>query len=216
MALSTPRHCLFFVLLHSAIGEGYGIETISQQFQKVETTSLDDILEPPPLHVTYGIQGATSAFRTSLRKSPPSSLEEKDAIGETLLFKAVRQSDLSLGMCVRQVLSPALIDTWGLVQQLLEYNACATQRNRHGNTCIAVACAMGNLAIVRCLLDHGADPMVGNFWRPCADALSMAVRWNRHAVLEYLITHLPGIARYDLTLKDRVKHVSLTGSVIPA
>lgn len=98
MSNSTPRHCLLFH--HSEVCQDYSIRLVSQQCQNVDKISVDDVLEAPPLHITYRTQGAGPAFRASLRAYPLSSLEEKDAIGETLLFKAVRQSDLPLGECM--------------------------------------------------------------------------------------------------------------------
>ena len=82
---------------HSEICEDYSIRLVSQQYQNVDSTSIDDILEAPPLHVIYRTQGTSPLFRDLMGTSPLSALEEKDTIGETLLFKAVRQSDLSLG-----------------------------------------------------------------------------------------------------------------------
>lgn len=76
------------------------MKVVSQQCQLVDTTSVDDILEAPPLHVAYGRQGSSLAFDAALKAYPLSCLEEKDAIGETLLFKAVRRSDLPLSESV--------------------------------------------------------------------------------------------------------------------
>ncbi|KAL8901766.1 MAG: hypothetical protein Q9207_005038 [Kuettlingeria erythrocarpa] len=180
MTHSTPRHCLLFH--HTEVCQDHTMKAVSQQCRLVDASSVDDILEAPPLHVIYRKQGSDLAFNAALKAYPLSCLEEKDAIGETLLFKAVRRSDLPLGVL-------SLSD---LVQQLFEYGARGTQQNRHGYTCIALACAIGDLSVVRCLLDHGADPMVGNLWNSDSNALYQAVRCNRHTVLEYLFAHQSG------------------------
>lgn len=121
MASRTPRHCLLFH--HSEICQDYTISLVSQQCHLVDTDSIDDILEAPPLHVDYRVQGVDSlAFRTSLRTLPRSSLDEEDALGETLLFKAVRQSDLQL----REYLRSMLVGESGSVWDVQYDNSSST------------------------------------------------------------------------------------------
>ncbi len=81
------------------------------------------------------------------------------------------------------------------VRLLLDNGASATQRNRHGYTCIWFACWEGCSNIVRLLLKHGAIPTIGTFWEPRFDALAAAVFRNRHDIMSILFEHLNG--QYD-------------------
>ncbi|KAL8747876.1 MAG: hypothetical protein Q9184_007543 [Pyrenodesmia sp. 2 TL-2023] len=102
LANGNPVHDIDATFGLSALHD-HSMKIVSQQCRMVDTTSVDEILEAPPLHITYGRQGFSPAFRVALKAHPLSSLEEKDAIGETLLFKAVRLSDLPLGEWVDQM-----------------------------------------------------------------------------------------------------------------
>lgn len=95
----------------------------------------------------------------------------------------------------RQWLGRSRLADHRTVRLLLENGASATQRNRHGYTCIWFACWEGCSNIVRLLLQHGAIPTVGTFWEPRFDALAATVFRNRHDIMSILFEHLNG--QYD-------------------
>lgn len=77
-----------------------------------------------------------------------------------------------------------------LVYKLLQSGACVMQQNKHGTTPFAVACGVGKLSIVRCLLQYGADPTTSNKYTetPACNAIGYALRCNRYEILKYLFS----------------------------
>ncbi|KAL8934469.1 MAG: hypothetical protein Q9211_005212 [Gyalolechia sp. 1 TL-2023] len=147
------------------------VRLMPQHRDLINTVPVDDLLESPPIHVYYRFEGNSPPFQMMLNSMSPSVLDEQDAIGETLLFKAIRCRDLAL------------------VRQLVEYGACVIKKNLHGYEPISIACSIGDISIVGCLLDHGANPMAGNLWNSNSNALCYAVGSNRHDIICLLLDH---------------------------
>lgn len=102
------------------------------------------------------------------------------------------------------------------VYKLVQSGAHVVQKNRHGTTSIALACGMGNLKVVRCLLKHGADPTVGHAYRDDSNAIAYALRFNRHEVLKYLLKTHSLTIQYPLLAELKHKLVSFALEPLPS
>ncbi|KAL8681077.1 MAG: hypothetical protein Q9186_002789 [Xanthomendoza sp. 1 TL-2023] len=145
---------------------------LSPQYRSIgENISVSEMLEEPILHMIYNGPSDLENLRERLIDTSITEFEETNAVGETLLMKAIRCND-----------EPT-------VRLLLENGASTTSTNRLGETCISLACRGSSTVIVRLLLDYGADPMISDFRGLGYDAVSIAVMCNGHDVLECLFDH---------------------------
>ncbi|KAL8689868.1 MAG: hypothetical protein Q9218_004556 [Villophora microphyllina] len=186
---SIPRHCLLFEYFATTT-EAKSQALLLERYRIIDDVPEHDIFEEPRLHTFYREAGADPAFHQAIATASPTELDETDIIGETLLFKATRGNDPEL------------------VRQLLQFGACPMQRNKHGTTCVAIACQGGLLEIVRHLMDHGADLAVGCFWSPYRSALTYLIANNRHDVLRYLLLEQSYIIRHVPATEEVIKLVS--------
>ncbi|KAL8853728.1 MAG: hypothetical protein Q9221_001371 [Calogaya cf. arnoldii] len=165
----TPRHCLLFDYKHSIPCDGTRRNRLLllQQYSTLDNSSESELLEEPAHHSIYRDKNTHNNLRASLRFL--GDIDDADALGHTLLTKAIVRSDVPT-----------------------ENGASATQRNRHGYTCIWLACGIGCTKIVRLLLDYGADPTIGTHWDPNFDAVAVTVFKDWHDVMKILFEHLKG------------------------
>ncbi|KAL8648567.1 MAG: hypothetical protein Q9226_005939 [Calogaya cf. arnoldii] len=170
----TPRHCLLFDYRDSIPCDGTRRKRplLLQQYSTLDNSSESELLEEPAQHRIYRGKETYNTLRANLRTL--GGIDDADALGHTLLTKAIEWMDVPT------------------VRLLLENGASATQRNRHGYTCIWLACGIGCTDIVRLLLDYGADPTIGTHWDPNFDALAVAIFKDRHDVMKILFEHLKG------------------------
>ena len=89
----TPRHCLLFDCQQSSPGDSTSDERLllSKQYSRLDNASASDLLEEPAPHTVYRGSGTHDALRASLKT--PTDIHDADALGNTLLTKAIRWTD---------------------------------------------------------------------------------------------------------------------------
>ncbi|KAL8708810.1 MAG: hypothetical protein Q9220_006371 [cf. Caloplaca sp. 1 TL-2023] len=138
-------------------------------------------MKEPALHISYRISCNSLTFDEALPIVRSSDLEESDAIGETLLFKAVNNADARLGV----------------VRQLVKMEANVNHKNIYGQTVVMRAVSLGRLDIVRYLSNNGADTSLGDFHSPYRNCLCLAIMYNHLDIVEYLLAKQTRTLLYD-------------------
>lgn len=209
---SNPRHCLLF----DYYGRGGSKVTILRQYG-IDSSSKSEVLEEPTLHRIYRDSGNGQTFQSCLAVASISDIKEADVLGETLLLKAVKSKDVNLSkQSINAVYLALLVSLLCVaVRQLLDYGISVNQSNKHGYTCLQIACNMFQASeMVRYLLDSGADPMVGNHWQPNRNALAAAVSMNRHETIASLLNQNSGDWQHTIRASEWMNLVR-DSSLIP-
>ncbi|KAL8889679.1 MAG: hypothetical protein Q9215_003089 [Flavoplaca cf. flavocitrina] len=89
----TPRHCLLFDCQQSIPCDSTrdGRLLLLKQYSRLDNASASDLLEEPAPHTVYRGSGTHDALRASLKS--PTDIHDADALGNTLLTKAIRWTD---------------------------------------------------------------------------------------------------------------------------